>query len=141
LAIVRTHPKTKEHALRDIKEERGWNGDDNWPTVGHVFVPGDETAQPLTSEGGVATIQSWHRVAVLQVSPPDTPICIGFKSGSTMQFLSHACIFAYGRWGMRVGDGDVEFTAIATNLTTPVSLTLVTVTTDDDREYAELDLI
>ena len=126
--------------MRDMKAELGLSGDDFWPRVPIVKVSGDSSARPMTLANEEATIKSWQSIAVLEASVIKNFI-IGFRVGDNMQFLRFSIKFTQaGRFGMRIGNEDVEFFIIPPLLLRPdnLYLELVTVTSIDDPNFAGL---
>ena len=116
--------------MRDAKAELGLGGDNNWPRL--FFVPVNGV------EGAGSEIGDWHSIAVLEVEPPDARFQVGFKNGRNAQRLRVPVDTESGRFGMRIGEGDVEFFALPLDPDAEVVLRLVVVTEEGDPLFAGL---
>ncbi|MDP4038586.1 MAG: hypothetical protein Q8P54_01285 [bacterium] len=129
--------------MRDVKSEQNLAGDEHWPFIPVVTIKGDELAKAIPEGAnqtqGEKVVQSWQKVAVLEVNP-DIEVYFGFIAGRHMQFLNVAVRKKQGQFGVRVGDGKVSFFVIPKDLQSRPSLKLITVTTTQDKAYADLPL-
>jgi uroporphyrinogen-III synthase len=129
--------------MKDLKTSRSLAGDEHWPTMPTVTVPGDTTAPAMppgaTQPEGEHVVQNWQRVAVLEVVPA-AEVYLGFMAGDHMQFMNVPVELQQGRFGVRVGNGEVKFFIIPTDLRTRLQLKLVKITTAVDPDFAELPL-
>lgn len=95
----------------------------------------------IAAHGGrPLTDSSSATVAVLEVQPTDRQFHVGFKNGENAQRLSAPVETLNGKFGMRVGDGEVEFFVIPIDMNAEVRLRLVELTTDGDLRYENLPL-
>jgi hypothetical protein len=129
--------------MKDIKTIQNLAGDEHWPTIPVVTVPGDSLAPSMpngiTQMEGEETVQSWQRIAVLEVTPV-AEVYWGFMAGDHMQFMNVAVQLQNGRFGVRVGDGEVRFFVIPKDLKSRLKLKLVEVAAIDDPTYLDLPL-
>jgi len=130
--------------MKDIKAQKGWDGDPYWPQLGMVTVTGDDLAiafpAGVSQPEGEKIVQAWTKVAVLKTNP-NVPVYWGYMvGGEHAQFLNQPVVTSEGRFGVRVGNGDVTFFVIAVDLKARPSLELVDVVDINDPKYAELPL-
>jgi hypothetical protein len=130
--------------MLDIKTQNNLAGDEWWVKIGAVAVWGNPSAQAMptgaTQAEGEQTVQTWQRVAVLDVGPDAPEFYVGFLVGEHSQFMRSAVQTDDGKFGMHVGDGDVTFYVIPTDLQTSLQLKLVEVTDMSDSRYDELPI-
>jgi hypothetical protein len=129
--------------MKDITTARQLAGDDHWPVVPLVTVPGDDTAKPMppgaTQPEGELVVRNWTRVAVLEIRPV-TSAYYGFIAGDHAQLMNVPVELVEGQFGVRVGDGTVKFFVVPTDLRSRIKLKLVEVTNIDDPRYSHLPL-
>lgn len=129
--------------MKDIKTTQNLAGDEHWPTISVVTVPGDSSSpsmpEGVTQTEGEKTVQAWQRIAVLEVSPA-AEVYWGFMAGDHLQFMNVPVQLKDGKFGARVGDGEVKFFIIPKDLVSRLQLKLVQVTTINDPAYLELPL-
>lgn len=129
--------------MRDIKIQQNLAGDDNWPFMPFVKVkaisPAEKMPESATQIEGEMTVQTWQYVAVMEVSS-DSEVYFGFKVGNHAQFMNVPVETHEGKFGARVGDGDVSFFVIPRDLTSRPTLQLVEVVSIDDERYTDLPL-
>lgn len=131
--------------MQDVKQQLGLGGDHNWPHMPIVKIQGDPSARTWKTGAQGGVIESWHTVAVLRVvSRYNERFKVGFKNGNNMQNLNHIIESKNGPFGMRIGDGDVEFFVIPDDAWSAspqkLSLEVIELTTEDDPAYADLPL-
>ncbi len=130
-------------AVDDLKTSHNLASDEHWPIMPVVTVPGDTAAgaMPLgaTQLQGERVVQSWQRIAVLEVTPAQGAY-VGFMAGDHLQFMNVPVELKYGRFGVRVGDGNVKFFVIPVDLHTRLELKLVAVARMDDPQFEGLPL-
>ena len=129
--------------MKDNKTLLNLAGDEYWPTISMVAVPGDDAA-PTMAEGasqleGEKTVQLWQRVAILEVTPT-AEVYWGFLVGDHAQFMNVPVQLQDGKFGVRVGDGQVRFFIIPKDLKSRLRLKLVETTKINDSKYQELPL-
>lgn len=88
---------------------------------------------------GEEVVQSWQRIAVLEASP-DIDVFFGFKIGDHAQFMNTPVQTDNGKFGARIGDGDVSFFVIPKDMESRPLLRLVAITDIDDPKYSDLPL-
>jgi len=130
--------------MKDLKTQKGWAGDEYWPQLGVITVTGDDVAKAfpagVSQPEGEAVVQSWTKVAVLKTDP-NIPVYWGYMVGGVhAQFLNQPVETNQGRFGVRVGDGDVTFFVLPVDLKARPTLELVAVVDINDPQYAELPL-
>jgi hypothetical protein len=127
--------------MRDIKTEQSLAGDEYWPIIPMVTVSGDSKASAIpvdaTQPEGEKVIQTWQRVAVLEVTPA-AQVYLGFVAGDHMQFMNVLVELVDGKFGVRVGDGQVKFFIIPQDLKSRLELKLVEVTDMSNEKYSTL---
>src|SRR5476651_522835 len=100
------------YIMKDIKTAHHFAGDEYWPVIPQVAVPGDSASAPMPKGAsqleGEATIQSWRRVAVLEVTST-SEVYWGFMAGEHMQFMNVPVQLRKGKFAVRIGDGPVTF--------------------------------
>ena len=92
-----------------------------------------------TQRQGEETVQSWRRVAVLEVTPA-REVYWGFIAGSHMQFMNVPVQLRQGKFAVRIGNGPVKLFVIPTDLVSRPKLRLIEITNVDDPEYKKLPL-
>jgi hypothetical protein len=129
--------------MKDIKTAHHLAGDEFWPVIPQVAVPGDTGSAPFPKDAsqaeGEATVQSWRRVAVLEVSSRGE-VYWGFIAGEHMQFMNVPVQLRNGRFAVRIGDGPVAFFIIPVDLSSRPKLTLIEITSSEDPAYKKLPL-
>lgn len=129
--------------MKDIKTLNNLAVDEYWPMVAFVTVEADTPARQVPAGASQAeaeeVVQSWQRVAILEVSS-EIEMYFGFKVGGHAQFLNVPVETENGLFGARVGDGDVEFFVLPTDLKSRPSLRLVEVASVDDPKYETLPI-
>lgn len=110
-------------------------GEGNWP---HIKLP---TGTKLVHFNGLSSTDGpppWTTVAVFRLRDTSRPVRPAFQNGSNIQALRAAEPVPSGLVAMRVGDGDVNLTFLPEyDEDEPIEFDLVTLTNDDDPEYAE----
>ncbi len=129
--------------MRNIKLEQHLDKDEHWPNIATVRVRKKQSAMSIpvraTQAQAEAIIQSWHDVAILQVTPPIS-IYFGFIIGDHAQCLNMPVETQQGKFGVHVGDKDVIFFVFAEDINTQLKLELVEITDITDPRYSELPL-
>jgi len=131
--------------MQDIKTKHTWQSDSFWTKIGHVRVPGDPTAAPLsigvTQVDGEKTVKTWQRVAVLRARP-SKGVMIGYitDDGAHINYLNEIIETEEELFGMRVGNGDVTFFLLPRNPKMDTQLELVEVVEQNDARYPTLPL-
>lgn len=127
----------------NYKLDHNLTGGEHWPALTTVFVEGVEDAtllpnKKIKKEEKEKIIQSWENVAVLRAtSNQPTQFYIGFYNQNAISYLKHEFSTNLD-FGMRRGPDDVNFFVFPKDLTTPIKLELVILTTEDDPKYTEL---
>lgn len=129
--------------MKDVKTQRNFAGDEYWPSIPMVTVSGDHSqgAIPVSASQVEAekVVQTWQRVAVLEVVP-SAKTYWGFMAGDHAQFMNVPVELLDGRFGVRVGDGEVKFFVIPVDLKSRLNLRLIEVTDINNSKYASLPL-
>lgn len=129
--------------MKDIKVAQDLAGDEHWPTIPMAVIAGDESARAIpegaTQPEGEETVQTWQRVAILEVVPK-AKVYWGFMVGTHAQFMNVPVELDDGKFGVRVGDGEVSFFIIPEDLTSRLELKLVGITLTTDPAYRDLPL-
>lgn len=129
--------------MKNIKLEQQLDGDEHWPFMATVRVPGNKSAAPIPADATQpeteAIIQSWESVAVLRVKAT-SEVYFGFLIDDHMQYLNVPVQVRDGRFGVHVGDSDVIFFVFEKDMHSRPTLELVEVTTLDDPNYPNLPL-
>lgn len=130
--------------MKNIKMEKRLVGPGWWRGTFAVEVQGDPNAAAikagLNQEEKEKVVQSWRTIAVLEVEPNNSRCYVGFISGTYIGVLKYPLETLDGRFGMRVGPGDVKFFAFDPNLESEIRLRLTEVTKEDDPRYQNLPL-
>ncbi len=128
------------------KIELGLEGDEYWPKLSIVHVPGTADAAPIPTDTNQPEteeiIKSWDKAAVLKVTPADGGALIGFwASSEACQYLNVPVETTKdGLFAMRIGGSDVDFFALPQDHTMNYSLKLVEVVSIDDPKYSHVAL-
>lgn len=129
--------------MRNVKLEQHLDGDEHWPFLAFVTVPGNTAASPIPAGSSQpeaeAIIQSWESIAVLRVKP-SVEVYFGFKIVDHAQFLNVPIVTQDGKFGVHVGDSDIDFFVFAKDMRTRPSLELVEITSINNPDYADLPL-
>lgn len=129
--------------MKDIKSFHDFAIDEYWPFMPFVDVKATILAQAIPESAsqtqGEKVVQTWQQVAILETSP-DIEVYFGFKVGGHAQFLNIPIETKDNMFGVRVGDGDVSFFVIPTDLKSRPTLRLVEITPIDNLMYAGLPL-
>ncbi len=129
--------------MKDLKKIQNLAGDEFWPTMPVVTVSGDDSAPAIpmdaTQPEGEEVVQAWQRVAVLEVVPVSEAYW-GFMAGDHVQFMNVPVQLLEGKFGVRVGDGEVKFFVIPVDMKSRLELKLVEVTDMNDAKYSDLPL-
>jgi hypothetical protein len=84
-------PVDYNKSMKDLKTQLNLAGDEHWPTIPVITVPGDDYASPIppraTQPEGEKVVETWHRVAILEVIPASEAYW-GFMAGDHMQFMN-----------------------------------------------------
>jgi hypothetical protein len=129
--------------MKDVKTQLNLAGDEYWPTMPVVTIPSDGSGAAIPVEAtqpeGEKIVQTWQRVAVLEVVPA-TKVYWGFMAGDHLQFMNVTVELQEGKFGARVGDGEVKFFIIPQDLKSRLELKLVEVTDINNAKYSSLPL-
>src|SRR4051812_4067778 len=116
--------------MKDVKTMQNLAGDEYWPFMPVVTVPGDTSVPAIpvgaTQPEGEKVVRTWQRVAVLEVMPA-SEVYWGFMAGDHIQFMNVPVELLNGKFGVRVGDGEVKFFVIPKDLKSRLELRLVEV--------------
>ena len=126
----------------DIKTKENLATDEWWVKIGAVKVSGNTSAQAIpqgaTQSQGEETVQTWQQVAVLDVGEHAPEFYVGFLVGEHTQFMRVPIKTQHGKFGMRIGDGEVVFYVLPIDLKIAMELTLVEVVDIHDDRYVDL---
>ena len=129
--------------MRNIKLEKNLIGKEWWKGANTVHISGIEGLKPYSSElsdmENEEIMRGWQTVAVLEVKR-DAPFQVGFFSKGAMWILKEPIATLDGKFGMRIGDGDVDFFAIDFIVQEAVQLTLLETVRENDLRYTDLPL-
>ena len=127
------------------KIELGLEGDEFWPKLSIVHVPGVPQAAPIPAAGmdqaeAEKVIRSWDKTAVLKVTPADGGALVGFWAASdACQYLNVPVETTKdGLFAMRIGGSDVDFFALSQNHKTNYVLELVEITGIENPKYSHI---
>ena len=128
--------------MKNVKIEKQLTGPEWWKSTFAVEVKGDPNAADLppglSREEKKRVIQSWRTVAVLEIKPNGAPRYVGFISGTYLGVLKYPLETLDGKFGMRIGRGDVQFFAFDPNFENEIKLTLIEITKEGDPKYRDL---
>lgn len=129
--------------MKNIKLEKGLIGKEWWKGANTVHVPGIAGMAPYSQElsdmENEAIMKGWPTVAVIEVKH-GAPFQVGFVSKGAMWILKCPIEALDGKFGMRIGDGDVDFFAVDFAAQEVVPLALVEIVRENDPRYANLPL-
>ncbi len=128
------------------KIELKLEGDEYWPKLTMVHVPGSAVAKPIPEGASQSekedVIKSWDQAAVLRVTPADGKALVGFWVDSEhCQYLNVPVeTTGDGLFAMRIGDAAIDFFIVPEDHKTNYQLELVAVTNTENPEYAAVPL-
>jgi hypothetical protein len=128
------------------KIELSLEGDEFWPKLSIVHVPGVAEAQSIANgmnqPEAEEVIRSWNQAAILKVTPADGGALVGFwVSNSACEYLNVPVeVTNEGLFAMRVGGSGVDFFVLPQNHKTNYSLELVEMVNIEDPKYSNVCL-
>lgn len=134
--------------MKNYKMENNLVGKENWPEWPTVFVEGDSSARELpqkgTEEEREEVVQTWSKVAILRAESEEegqpVKFRVGFYNQAVISYLDHELETDLD-FGMRIGEGDVNFFVFPVDLKSKINLKLIEKTMEDDPKYPDLPIL